>query len=577
MAAAEASEPMSAVRTSIRAVLRELHISGLGVIADLELELAPGLNVLTGETGAGKTMVTVGLLLALGERGSASLVRDDASAARVQARFDATDDAGEWAEDGEVILARSIAPDGRSTARIGGQLATASALAELGAGLVEHHGQGQTQRLLAPAAQTAFLDRFAGDAHLVALGTYREAYERLRGTRTELEALLEAARGRERELDLLAYQVNEIESVGPRVGETEELIAEEARLSHVERLIEQASAAERALTGEEGIADAAAGLASVLEAVAELDPTAVEIAGRARGMAVETSELARDVRAYGEALLADPERLQVVRERIAALKQLQRKYGPADADVSAFLAEASERLRTLAGADDRIAELEADLATLTQQTDDRAAVVTAGRLRASRSLEEAVGAGLEELGMPGAAFEVRSVTAEEPGPWGAERAELWFSPSTGQPVRTLAKAASGGELSRVMLACRSVLADLDEVGTLVFDEIDAGIGGQAGLAVGRRLARLAAGRQVLVVTHLPQIACFADRHLRVTKDGGTASVDLLDGPDRAEELSRMLAGLAGSESAVSHAEELLEEADRFRAETAPVGRAGAVT
>jgi DNA repair protein RecN (Recombination protein N) len=564
---------MSAARTSIAAVLRELHISGLGVIADLELELAPGLNVLTGETGAGKTMVTVGLLLALGERGSASLVRDDASAARVQARFDATDDAGGWAEDGEVILARSIARDGRSTARIGGQLATASALAELGAGLVEHHGQGQTQRLLAPAAQTAFLDRFAGDMHLVALGTYRETYDRLRATRLELEALLEAARGRERELDLLAYQVNEIESVGPRDGETEELTAEEGRLSHVERLIEQASAAEHALTGEDGIADGAAALASVLEAVSELDPTAVEVAERARGVAAETSELARDVRAYGEALLPDPERLQAVRERIAALKQLHRKYGPSDADVSAFLAEASERLRTLAGADDRI---EADVATLTEQSHDRAAVVTLGRTEASRSLEEAVRAELEELGVPGAAFEIRLAATDEPGPWGAERAELWFSPSPGQPVRTLAKAASGGELSRVMLACRSVLADLDEVGTLVFDEIDAGIGGQAGLAVGRRLARLATGRQVLVVTHLPQIACFADRHLRVTKDGGTASVNLLDGPGRAEELSRMLAGLAGSESAVSHAEELLEEADRLRAETAAIGR-GAVT
>ena len=180
--------------------------------------------------------------------------------------------------------------------------------------------------------------------------------------------------------------------------------------------------------------------------------------------------------------------------------------------------------------------------------------------------------------MPGAVFEVRLVAAEEPGPGGAERVELWFSPTPGQPVRSLAKAASGGELSRVMLACRSVLADLDDVGILVFDEVDAGIGGQAGLAVGRRLARLGMGRQVLVVTHLPQIACFADRHLLVTKDGGTASVDLLDGPGRAEELSRMLAGLAGSESAVSHAEELLEEADRLRAETtAALGTAGAVT
>jgi len=562
---------------SIRAVLRELHISGLGVIADLELELGPGLNVLTGETGAGKTMVTVGLLLALGERGSASLVRDDARAARVQARFDATDQAGEWAEDGEVILARAIARDGRSTARIGGQLATASALAELGAGLVEHHGQGQTQRLLAPAAQTAFLDRFAGDVHLVALGAYRAAHDRLRVSRAELEALREAARGRERELDLLAYQVNEIEAVGPRDGETEELTTEEGRLSHVERLMEQASSAEHALTGEGGIADAAASLASVLEAAAELDPTAVEVAQRARGVAAETSELARDVRAYGEALLPDPERLQEIRERIAALKQLQRKYGPSDADVSAFLAEAAERLRTLAGADDRITELETEAATLTEQTRDRAATVTAGRTAASGALEVSVREELEELGMPGAAFEVRLVSSEEPGPAGAERVELWFSPSPGQPVRALAKAASGGELSRVMLACRSVLADLDEVGTLVFDEIDAGIGGQAGLAVGRRLARLASGRQVLVVTHLPQIACFADRHLRVTKEGGTASVDLLDGPGRTEELSRMLAGLAGSESAVSHAEELLSEADRLRAETARLGRAGAAT
>ena len=569
---------MSGGGASIRAVLRELHISGLGVIADLELELAPGLNVLTGETGAGKTMVTVGLLLALGERGSASLVREGASAARVQARFDATDDAADWAEDGEVILARSIARDGRSTARIGGQLATASALAELGAGLVEHHGQGQTQRLLASAAQTAFLDRFAGDVHLVALGAYREVHDHLRASRIELEALREAARGRERELDLLAYQVREIEAVGPREGETEELTTEEGRLAHVERLMEQASAAEHALTGEEGIADAAATLATALESAAELDPTGAEVAERARGLAVEASELARDVRGYGEALLPDPERLQAVRERIAALKQLQRKYGPSDADVSAFLADASDRLGTLAGADDRIAELEAEAATLSEQTHDRAAIVTAGRTEASRSLEAAVRDELEELGMPGAAFEVRLVATEEPGSGGAERAELWFSPTPGQPVRSLAKAASGGELSRVMLACRSVLADLDEVGILVFDEVDAGIGGQAGLALGRRLARLAIGRQVLVVTHLPQIACFADRHLRVTKDGGTASVNLLDGAGRAEELSRMLAGLAGSESAVSHAEELLDEADRLRAETiAALGTAGAVT
>jgi len=557
---------MSGERTSIHAVLRELHISGLGVIADLELELAPGLNVLTGETGAGKTMVTVGLLLALGERGSASLVRDGAPAARVQARFDATREAGDWAEDGEVILARSIARDGRSTARIGGQLATASALSELGAGLVEHHGQHQTQRLLAPATQTAFVDRFAGDAHLVALASYRETFDRLRAARAELHELREAARGRERELDLLAYQVREIETVGPRDGETEELRAEEGRLAHVERLLEQAAVAESMLSGDDGVSDRAATLASALETAAELDPSAREVAERARGLAAELSELARDVRAYGEGLLPDPERLHSVRERLAVLNQLQRKYGPTDADVVVFVAEASGRLQALEGADDRLVSLEGEADALTVQAGHRAATVSRGRTQASAPLEAAVRAELDELGMPGASFEVRLIGADEPGAAGAERAELWFSPSPGQGMRPLAKAASGGELSRVMLACRSVLADLDDVGTLVFDEVDAGIGGRAGLAVGRRLARLARGRQVLVVTHLPQIACFADRHLRVTKEAGVASVEIVEDTGRTQELSRMLAGMAGSESAVTHAEELLAEADRLRSE-----------
>jgi DNA repair protein RecN (Recombination protein N) len=568
---------MSGEGTSIPTVLRQLHISGLGVIDDLDLELAPGLNVLTGETGAGKTMVTVGLLLALGERGSASLVRDGSGAARVQARFDAIDGAGDWAEDGELILARSIARDGRSTARIGGQLATASALAELGVGLVEHHGQGQTQRLLAPAVQTGFLDRYAGDGHVVALAAYREAYDRLRSIAAELEGLREAARGRERELDLLAYQVREIEAVAPADGETEQLAAEEGRLAHVERLMEQSSAAEHALTGEDGITDAVASLASTLEGAADLDPSALEVAERARGLAAEVAELARDVRGYGEALLPDPERLETVRARIADLKQLHRKYGPTDADVAAFLSEASERLATLAGADDRIAELESALEVASVTAAERADTVSDGRSRAAPALQEAVRAELEELGMPGAVFEARLVALEEAGPAGAERAELWFSASAGQPPRPVAKAASGGELSRVMLACRSVLADLDDVGTLVFDEVDAGIGGHAGLAVGRRLARLAGGRQVLVVTHLPQIACFADRHLRVTKEAGTASVERLEGPARAHELSRMLAGLDGSESAVTHAEELLAEAERLREGSAQLRGAGAVT
>lgn len=547
-------------------MLHELRITGLGVIADLDLELHPGLNVLTGETGAGKTMITVGLSLALGGRGAASLVRAGAKAARIQARFDAPSDVAEgWAEDGEVILARAVGADGKSSARIGDQLATASALAQLGAGLVEVHGQHQAQRLLAPATQTAFLDRFAGDLHLVALVAYREAFEGLQSVRAELEGLRLASRDREREVDLLAYQVNEIQAVEPQAGESDRLEGEEARLGHVERLVEEAAATESILAGDEGTVDALGGAAGRLDAAAELDPAAVDLAARARGLAAELGELVRDVRGYREALLVDPARLQEVRERLTVLGGLRRKYGETDEDVLGFVQQAQERLTALTGADDRLADLEARVEVLTALAGERAAVVTQGRRVAAPKLARALGRELEALGMPEARVEIDLDTTLELASSGAERVELRFAGGPGQALQPLAKTASGGELSRTMLACRSVLADLDDIPTLVFDEVDAGIGGQAGLAVGKRLALLARDRQVLVVTHLPQIACFADRQIRVRKEAGDASVQILDDDERVAELSRMLAGLADSESAVSHAEELLGEAAKIRA------------
>jgi DNA repair protein RecN (Recombination protein N) len=546
-------------------VLRELRITGLGVIDDLDLELHPGLNVLTGETGAGKTMVTVGLSLALGARGAASLVRDGAPAARIQARFDAPEDDEGWAEDGEVILARSIGADGKSAARIGGQLATASALARLGGALVELHGQHQAERLTDPAQQTAFLDRFAGDRHLVALAAYRESFEEWGRVADDLERLRANARDREREADLLAYQVNEIQAVGPQPDESARLGAEEARLSHVERLLEETGTAEAALSGDDGVQDRLASAAAALELAAGLDPDGADLAARARALSAETTEIARDVRAYRESLAADPARLEEVRSRMASLKALQRKYGETEADVRAFEAGAAARLEELSGSDDRRKELEARADALAEAAAERAARVTKGRVKAGPALAEAVGAELDQLGMPGARVEVALDPLPALGFTGAERAELRFSPGPGQALRTLAKTASGGELSRTMLACRSVLVDLDAIPTLVFDEVDAGIGGAAGLAVGRRLARLAQGRQVIVVTHLPQIACFADLHVQVRKDGGTATVRELDDRERVGELSRMLAGLAESDSAVSHAEELLEEAARAKA------------
>jgi DNA repair protein RecN (Recombination protein N) len=545
-------------------MLRELHISGLGVIDDLNLEFDPGLNVLTGETGAGKTMVTVGLMLALGARGSAQLVRRGAKAARVQARFDSPPGAEEWEEDGEVILARSVSADGKGGARIGGQLATASALQELGARLVELHGQHQTLRLLDAGAQTAFLDRFAGDAHLVAIAAYREVFEELTAAQRALQDLSEAARDRERESDLLAYQVREIGSVGPRDGETEELQAEEARLSHVERLQELSGAAEGALASEGGVADLLAGSWRSLDTAAGLDPSVAGLAKRAAALAAEVSELAHDLRAYREALAADPERAEEVRQRLAALKGLHRKYGASDSEVLAFLQEASRRLADLSGSDQKIQELSDEVARLEVELAKRIRVVSAGRLKAAPKLSKALGAEFHELGMPGAMVQVELEPLAGPGAGGAERAVLAFSAGAGQPPAPLAKVASGGELSRVMLACRSVLADLDDVPVLVFDEVDAGIGGEAGLAVGRRLAKLAAERQVIVVTHLPQIACFADRQFRVRKADGAASVQVVADDERVQELSRMLAGMEDSEHAVSHARELLAEASAVR-------------
>ena len=556
-------------------MLRELHISGLGVIRDLDLELTEGLTVLTGETGTGKTMLTVGLALAGGARGGAHLVGPGATAARVQARFEVPDGwvstpvgpddvSVDWVEDGEVILARSVGTDGKSSARIGGQLTTASALSDVSARLIEIHGQHGSLRLLDPSTQTAFLDRYAGAPHLAAVAAYAESYQRATAARRALRRLEDDARDRERELDLLRYQVEEIRSVAPEPGETDALRSEENRLAHGERLLELAAAAEEILAAEGGVAEGSASVVRGLGSIVELDAAAAGLAARAETLAAEAAELGRDLRAYREGLALDPARLASIRERIGELKGLQRKYGPGDAEVLAFLDEAAARILSLSGADERLEELRAEVEALAPAVTALAEQVTAGRMGARTALADALGEEIQDLGMPGAAIQVALGSLPEPGPSGAERVELRFRGGPGQPWLTFAKAASGGELSRVMLACRSVLADLDDGPTLVFDEVDAGIGGQAGLAVGRRLARLALTRQVVVVTHLPQIACFADQHIRVRKEEGVAQLDVLEDRERIPELSRMLAGLEASEHGASHAEELLAEAARSR-------------
>ncbi len=543
-------------------MLLELHIAGLGVIEDLDLELHPGLNVLTGETGAGKTMVTVGLALALGGRGSASLVREGAARTRVEARFRApgTPATAEWAEDGELVLARTIGADGKGSARICGQIAPASALAGLAPDLVEVHGQHQAQRLLSSGVQTGFLDRFAGAEHAAAVEGHRETFERLRQAQARLDELDREEREREREKDLLGYQAREIETAGVAPGERESLEVEDSRLANAERLMERAAQAEQGLSADGGAADGLAASAAALRDAAGLDPEARELAGRLAGVAEEAGELARDLREWRERLRADPGRLDEVRERLHALGQLERKYGEGAEGVLAYLEGVRRRLAELEGAGAEREELSAEVARLRELAAGLARTVTGGRGEAAPRLGEAIEREVRDLGMPGASVQVALRASPEPTALGAEPAELLLSGGPGQSPLPVAKAASGGELSRTMLACRSVLADLDSVPTIVFDEVDAGIGGRAGLAVGRRLARLAAERQVLVVTHLPQIASFADRHIRVTKEGGTAAIEVLGDDERVAEISRMLSGLPESEAAASHAEELLAQA-----------------
>jgi DNA repair protein RecN (Recombination protein N) len=547
-------------------VLEELHVANLGVIDDATLQLSDGLNVLTGETGAGKTLIAVGLSLALGSRAGSGMVKAGSPAASVEARFRLAVDGSDpeleslvgdaEREPLEVVLARSIGVEGRSSARLNGRLAPVSVLASLGERLVEIHGQNQASRLLSPAAHTAFLDRFAGKDHERLVEALRTSHAASRAAGAALQALDTAAREREREKDLLGYLIREIEAAVVIPGQMASLADEESRLEHAGRILELAEVAERSIGEEGGATDRLAEAAASAQAIATLDPGAATVGARVRSVATEVADVVLELRRYRESVEVDPERLAVVQERLRALKALERKYGDGEAGILSYLAEATRALRSLEGMGAERDALEARVRELSAETAASAALVSAGRTRAAPRLATALTKEVRALGMPGAGVSIDLAALDEPAADGAERVEFGFSGGRGQPRQPLARAASGGELSRVMLACRSVLAELDDAATLVFDEVDAGIGGRTAVAVAERLAQVATRRQVLVVTHLAQIAARADRHFLVTKDDGAATVRALDGEERVEELARMLSGGSGKAS-LAHARELI--------------------
>ncbi|MEW1548889.1 DNA repair protein RecN [Streptomyces tsukubensis] len=572
-------------------VLEEMRIRSLGVIDDAVVELSPGFTAVTGETGAGKTMVVTSLGLLLGGRADPALVRIGAKSAVVEGRIAVgkdvsaarrAEEAGAELDDGTLLISRTVSAEGRSRAHLGGRSVPVGLLSELADDLVAVHGQTDQQGLLRPARQRAALDRYAGTAVSGPLADYTTAYRRLRALTAELAELTTRARERAQEADLLRFGLNEIARVEPRPGEDTELAAEAERLRHAEALASAAAAAHAALAGHpedpEGV-DATtlvAGAGRALDAVRSHDPALAALAERMGEISILLSDVAGELAGYADRLEADPLRLAAVEERRAALTALTRKYGEDIAAVAAWAEQGAARLTELDGDDDRIGELTAERDTLGAELAGLARRLTDARTDAAARFAAAVTEELASLAMPHARVSFAVGQQDDPdgvdiggrtvayGPYGVDEVELLLAPHPGAPPRPIAKGASGGELSRVMLAVEVVFAGTDPVPTYLFDEVDAGVGGKAAVEIGRRLAKLARSAQVVVVTHLPQVAAFADRQLLVEKtNDGTVTrsgVTVLEGEDRVRELSRMLAGQEDSSTARAHAEELLAAA-----------------
>lgn len=547
-------------------MLEELLIRNIGVIDEVTLRLAAGLNVLTGETGAGKTMVVSALELLTGGRADADQVRAGTPAAVVEGRLRPPPPGCEdWlAGDDELVVSREIsgrqdAGSGRSRARLGGRLAPASALAEVVGSVIELHGQSESVRLAAPAVQRDLLDRFGGRSIARLSAAYRDAFDSWRELREERDRLTADTRERARELDRLAFELDEIDAVAPAPGEDDALDAELRRLEHAEALLTAATAAGSALTDDGGARDALGFSVSALRAVDGYDDALDVLGKRAESLAVEAQDLAFELGRYVEELDLDPGRLESLRERRGALARLVRKYGHDAAGVVAYAEEARARHAELSGGDERAAALEFQVAEARAALTAAAEDLRAARVEAGGKLAAEVERHLGDLAMAAARVQI-AVEPIDPAVHGADRVTFLLAPNTGEPALPLGKAASGGERSRVALAIRVALADADATPVLVFDEVDAGVGGATALAVGEKLADLARGRQVLCVTHLAQLAAFADAHFVVAKgangDRTTASVCRLDEEEGLVELSRMLSGSPESALSAEHAAEL---------------------
>jgi DNA repair protein RecN (Recombination protein N) len=551
-------------------VLTELSVENVALIEEATLELSPGLNVITGETGAGKTLLATALQMLLGGRARSETVRSGARKATVEGTFvlpeetgsrllaEALGDLAEEVEDDDgLVLRRTLTGEGRSRCYVGGVSVPVRSLASLGERLVSYHGQREQIRLTEPAEQLAILDDFLDEKASEARHEHGLIWRAIEGDRAALLEIKTTSEARLREVEFLRYQVSELESAGYDVQELSDLSRERDRLRNVTDLLRATAAASAALSSEDGTGavDAVGRAASELETASGYDDGLSGLLKRLGGLSAELDDVLYELRSYVDVLEADPNRLEAVEDRLAAMRALERKYG----DVEGYLRESRDRLSRLENLDEETSELEERLAEGERRLGVLATSLRSGREAAAGRLSGKVQENLEGLNLGKTTFRAELVPTE-PGPSGTERVEFVIQPNPGEPELPVRRYASGGELSRIMLAIRLAQERLEPGATYIFDEVDAGIGGETATAVGAKLRELGGSNQVLTITHLPQIASEAGTHVVVEKEetqGRTITrIERIEGEERRRELARMLSGRI-DEASLAHASELL--------------------